>query len=95
MTTATRPEGFSLSAFGKRLGLAIVTTLASVLLLAGAGVPETFERAITFGAAMTVAFVGSYPPETPQRWRKNAVAWGAHLVFFTGGMLLVSWWRGA
>lgn len=94
MNTVARPEAFSLIGFGKRLGLAIIVTVVSTIILTGVGAPETLERAIVFGAAVTAAFVGSYPPGTPHRWGKSVLAWGAHLVFFGGGMLLVNWWRG-
>ncbi len=94
MTTATRPEGFSLNAFGRRFGLALIVIVVSTLLLTVLGVPGAIVRAISFGAGMTVVFAGVYPPETPHRTRKNATSWVAHLVLFGGGMLLVSWWRG-
>ena len=47
-----------------------------------------FVKAGLGAAALAAFFTGIYPPETPHRWRRNVIAWGAQFVLGTAVFLL-------
>lgn len=96
MASYTGPaRGFVFRAALKRLGLGVLVSAISVVLLLIAQIPGELARASGTAAGMTVAFAGTFPRGTPNHRLKNTLLWGAHFVLFTGGMLLIARWRGA
>lgn len=91
---ATRPGTISLRRIAIRVGLMLLVVVAGSLLLAILGAPRRMANSAIVGAAVAVCFASVYPPETPHRWRKSAISWAGHFVFFMGASLLMKWWRG-
>jgi hypothetical protein len=74
--------------FAIALGVAIGLTIVALF----AGVPEPLYRLVAFSAGFAIIMGGIHPAGTPNRWRRNLVAWSVPFTFALLASLFLHWW---
>ncbi|HEX8208695.1 MAG TPA: hypothetical protein VF584_00815 [Longimicrobium sp.] len=78
----------------RSFAVGISVTVGFTILGYFAGIPEPLHVPVAVSAGFAIMAGGIHPAGTPNRWRRNLVAWSVPFAFMLLGSLFMNWWRG-